>query len=88
MREKPQPDPVPADEPPPHPAEPLQIDTPVIDIQDLEHKPGPDTRVSNKGVRIEPKIDSSDIRDFAKEDEAALDAIEKFEKSLHRQLPG
>ena len=57
MRERPQPDPVPADDPPPHPAEPLKIDTPVIDIQDLEHKPGPDTRVSNKGVRIEPKID-------------------------------
>jgi hypothetical protein len=82
MREKPQPDPVPADDPPPHPAEPLQIDTPVIDIQDLEHKPGPDTRVSNKGLRIEPTIDSEDTRDLAREDEAALDALEKFEKSL------
>jgi len=39
MREKPQPDPVPVDDPPPHPAEPLQIDT----------------RVSNKGVKITPK---------------------------------
>jgi hypothetical protein len=29
----------------------LHIETPVIDIQDLEHKPGPDTRVSNKGVK-------------------------------------
>jgi len=88
MAEKPQPDPVPADEPPPHPAEPLQIDTPVIDIQDLEHKPGPDTRVSNKGVRVEPRIDSTDVRDFARDDEDALDAIEKLEKSLARQMHG
>lgn len=86
MAEKPQPDPIPIDDPPPHPVEPLQIDTPVIDIQDVEHKPGPDTRVSNKGVRIEPKIDSADVRDFAREDEEALNAIEKFEKSLARQF--
>jgi hypothetical protein len=88
MAEEPQPEPTPVDEPPPHPAEPLQIDTPVIDIQDLEHKPGPDTRVPNKGVKIIPKLDSTDLRDFAREDEEALDAIERFEKSLNRQLPG
>ena len=81
MREKPQPDPVPEDDPPPHPAEPLQIDTPVIDIQDLEHKPGPDTRVSNKGVRIEPTL-GDDTPDVATTDEAALHAIEEFEKYL------
>jgi hypothetical protein len=88
MPEKPQPDPVPDEEKPPHPAEPLQIDTPVIDIQDLEHKPGPDTRVSNKGVKIEPKIDSADERDLAKEDAWAIAALEEFEKSLRQQLPG
>ena len=77
MREKPQPDPVPADEPPPHPAEPLQIDTPVID-----------TRASRKGVKVVPKLDSTDERDFEKEDEAALLALEQIEKSLRRQLPG
>ena len=33
MSEKPNPDRVPDEETPPHPAEPLQIDTPVIDIQ-------------------------------------------------------
>ena len=38
--------------------------------------------MSNKGVRIEPKIDSTDVRDFAKEDEDALVALEQFEKSL------
>jgi len=81
MAEKPQPDPVPADDPPPHPAEPLQIDTPVIDMQDLEHKPGPDTRVSSKGVRIEPTL-GDDTHDFAREDEAALHAIEELEKYL------
>jgi len=86
MVEEPQPDPVPADEPPPHPAEPLQIFTPVIDIRKPEHKPG--KRLPDKGVRLEPKIDSADARDFAREDEEALDAIEKFEKSLNRQLPG
>jgi len=70
MRERPQPDPVPADDPPPHPAEPLQIDTPVIDMQDLEHQTGPATR------------------DFAREDEDALHAIEEVEKLLRGQLHG
>jgi hypothetical protein len=66
----------------------LHIETPVIDIQDLEHKPGPRTRISNKGVKIEPTIDSIDERDFAREDEAALKALEEFEKSLREQPPG
>jgi hypothetical protein len=77
MREKPQPDPVPADDPPPHPAEPLQIDTPVID-----------TRVSNKGLKIMPKMDSTEVRDFAREDEDAMVALEKIEKSFRGQLTG
>ena len=88
MAEKPQPDPVPMDDPPPHPAEPLQITTPVIDIQDLEHKAGPDTRVSNKGVRVEPRMDSRELRDFAREDEDALLALEQIEKAIRGQLPG
>ena len=88
MKEQPQPDPVPEDEPPPHPAEPLQINTPVIDMQDLEHDPQPQSRVSNKGVRIEPKMDSADMSDFAKEDEDVLIALEALEKSLRGALPG
>jgi len=88
MDEKPQPDPVPVDDPPPHPAEPLQIYTPVIDMQDLEHQPGSDTRVSNKGVKVMPTMDSGEERDFAKEDEDALLALEQIEKSLRGQLPG
>ena len=88
MNEKPQPDPVPIEDPPPHPVEPLQIDTPIIDMQDLEHKPGADTRVSNKGVKVIPRMDSADERDFMKEDEDALLALEQIEKSIRGQLPG
>jgi hypothetical protein len=65
-----------------------QIDTPVIDMQDLEHNPGPQTRVPNKGVKVEPRMDGDDERDLAKEDEAALKALEEIEKSLHGQPPG
>jgi len=66
----------------------LHIETPVIDIQDLEHKPGPDTRVSNKGVKIEPSMDTADARDIAKEDQDVLEALEELEKSIRQQLPG
>lgn len=69
-------------------AEFLQIDTPIIDIRVLEHNPGPHTRVPNKGVRIEPRMDDIDERDFVKEDEAALEALAQLEKSLRGQLPG
>lgn len=82
MLEKPQPDPVPVEEPPPHPAEPLQITTPVIELQSLA--PGRHAR----GAKIEPTFDSDDLRDFALEDENALVAIEEFEKMLREQPPG
>jgi hypothetical protein len=36
-----------------------EIETPVVDIQDLEHKPGPDTRVNNSGLSALPKVDLS-----------------------------
>jgi hypothetical protein len=88
MMEKPQPDPPPDPVVPDSPVEPLQIDTPVIDIQDVEHKPGPLTRVSNKGVKVEPTISDADARDLAKEDEKALEALEELEKSIARQPPG
>ena len=71
MTQRPQPDPVPVEEPPPHPTEPLQIETPVIDIQDLEHNPSPHTRMSNKGVKIEPTMDRADHQDVAMGDESA-----------------
>lgn len=66
----------------------LHIETPVIDVQDLEHKATPQTRVSNKGVRIEPTIDRMDARDPAKDDEAAIEALEEFERRLREQPPG
>jgi hypothetical protein len=81
MAEKPQPDPVPVEDPPPHPAEPLQLETPVIDMQDLEHQPGSATRVSNKGVRITPTMEKL-AHHSRKEDEAAIAALERLEKSM------
>ena len=88
MSEQPQPDPVPIDDPPPHPAEPLQIDTPVIHMQDLEHQPSADTRVSNKGVRIEPRLNDDEMSDVAAENKETMLALEQIEKSLAGQLPG
>ena len=60
-----------------------QIDTPVIDMQDLEHKPAPGNRVNNAGVKIEP----SDEAMFAREDEKAREAVAKFEEELKRLPP-
>jgi len=88
MAQQPRPEPViPEDQPPPHPAEPLQIDTPVIDMQDLEHVANSRTRVSNKGVKVEPTLDAKDERDLAREDEAAIEALEEFEKQIRQQPP-
>ncbi len=36
MTERPQPDPVPVEDPPPHPAEPVKLETPVIDLPELQ----------------------------------------------------
>jgi hypothetical protein len=71
----------------PNPIDELHIESPVIDMQDLEHKPGPLTRETNKGVKIEPTIDAADVHELAKEDEAALEALEELEKSIRRQAP-
>jgi len=88
MAQQPPPEPNPEPvEPPPHPAEPLVIETPVINMQDLEYVANAQTRVSNKGVRIEPRIDDLDRRDLAKEDEAAIEALEEFERSIRNQPP-
>ena len=50
-----------------------QIETPVIDMQDLEHQPHDETRVSNAGVEVLPQIDLS------KDDEKARKAIEELD---------
>jgi hypothetical protein len=59
-----------------------QIDTPVIDIQDLEYQPSSQSRVNNAGLAVLPQLDLS------KEDEKAREAIEEFEKQTRRQPPG
>lgn len=58
-----------------------QISTPVIQMQDLEHQPAPETRVNNKGVKISSRTEAQD-------DENALQALEQIERSLCGQLPG
>ena len=65
-----------------------KVETPVIQSQDLEHQPDPATRVSNKGVKITPHLDEGDTRDFAREDEDAVRAMEELEKQYREQLPG
>jgi hypothetical protein len=66
------------------------IETPVIDIQDLEHKPGPDTRVNNTGVKVPPQTDEQRRKDdaqFASEDEKARAAVAEFERSVENLPP-
>jgi len=61
------------------------IETPLIDIQDLERKPGADTRVNNSGVKVRTQSDEQRLRDdaeFVKEVEEARDAIAEFERAL------
>jgi hypothetical protein len=67
----------------PPPIETLpEIETPVVDIQDLEHKPGPDTRVNNSGITALPKLDLS------REEKKMKEAIEEFEQALKGLPPG
>jgi hypothetical protein len=96
MRERPHPNRTPIIETLPDPADPPFIETPVIQTQDLEHVAAPETRVSNKGVKITPTIDTATIDTHAFEDqheidsrdEDALRALEQIEKSLRGQMPG
>ena len=62
-----------------------EVVTPQIDIQDLEHKPSPETRVSKKGVAVEPHID---MTDFEKEDEKARSAVAEFQEQFGKLPPG
>lgn len=64
------------------------IETPVIDIQDLEHNAAPGTRVNNQGVKIEPRVDELPDVDLEDEDAKAREAIAKFEESLAKLPPG
>ena len=88
MPDEPQIDHVPEDESRALPVDPPKLETPVIQSQDLEHQARSATRVSNKGVKITPQLDDKEQRDFAKEDEEALKAIEELERQYRKQLPG
>ena len=84
----PQIDHVPEDESRALPATPPKLETPVIQSQDIEHQPRPETRMSNKGIKVTPHLDSDDDRDFAREDEEALKAMEEIERQYRKQVPG
>lgn len=68
-----------------------KIETPVIQIQDLEHQPGPDTRVNTKGVKIsaptEP-LPSLEIDTLEDEGEKAREAVAEFEEQYKKLPPG
>jgi hypothetical protein len=60
-----------------------KIDTPIIKIQDLEHKAGPDTRVNNSGVKIPPRAPerrSPGQLEEEKKDEDAREAMTEFDR--------
>ena len=69
----------------------LKIETPVIQIQDLEHQAAPDTRVNTKGVKISPPAEplpSLEIETLEHEDEKAREAIAEFEEQYRKLPPG
>lgn len=91
MRERPHPSRTPIIETLPDPPNPPHIETPVIQTQDLEYVAAEGTRVSNKGVKITPTIDTALIdqqREPDAEDQDALRSLEQIEKSLRGQMPG
>jgi hypothetical protein len=74
---------------------PPLIETPVIDIQDLEHKPGPETRVNTKGIDVKPDSRAPLMAELEKlekhlekEDEKARDAVAEFEEQYRKLPPG
>lgn len=56
-----------------------EIETPVIDIQDLEHHPDSGTRVHDAGIEVLPQLD---LGREDKEMRAAIDALEEAIKDL------
>jgi hypothetical protein len=88
MREKPQATRIPTLDSLPELIDPPQMNTPVIELQEDEHAPAAGTRAPSRGAKIMPRLDDTDLRDFAKEDEDALVALEQIEKALRGQLPG
>jgi hypothetical protein len=68
-----------------------KIETPVIQIQDLEHNPSPDTRVNTKGVKISPPegpLPTLEIETLDREDEKAREAVAELEEQYRKLPPG
>jgi predicted component of type VI protein secretion system len=68
-----------------------KIETPVIQIQDLEHQPGADTRVNTKGMKINPPsgaLPRLEIDTLEHEDEKAREAIAELEEQYKKLPPG
>jgi hypothetical protein len=90
MPERQQPDRDPGPAPQGASADLPEIVTPVIRSEDLEHKPGPDTRVNNAGVKVAPQSDEqrrkADMQ-FAKEDARAREAVADLERELENMPP-
>ena len=75
----------------------VQVDTPVIDIQDVEHQPSERTRVNTSGVEVQPRGAAdpglaaavADVELKLDDDErAAREAVAKFEEAYGRLPPG
>jgi hypothetical protein len=81
MTERPQPEPVPVEDPPPHPVEPVKLETPVIELPELKLKPRLADRLAHKGERVAPSMDGTG-HDHKKEDEEAINAMERLERSM------
>ena len=65
------------------------IETPVIHMEDLEHKPGPDTRVDNSGVPVHStSLSSKELAEYSRQDQRARKAVEELEESIKNLPPG
>ena len=61
----------------------------LIQSQDLEHQPRTETRVPNRGLKVQPPmVDSPERRDLAEEEKKAKETVEEFERSVRQQVPG
>lgn len=69
----------------------IAIETPVIQMQDLEHKPDSANRVNTKGVIVDPPAESLpdiELDTLEREDEKARDAVAEFEEQYRKLPPG
>jgi hypothetical protein len=91
MHERQQPDRDPGSAPHVDETDTLKIETPVIQMQDLEHRPAPETRVNTKGVKVNPPTEplpALEIDTLEREDEKAREAVAEFEDQYRNLPPG